>query len=114
MPYKTEVGGYHIPPEHDARRKLDDDDRAKIRALRAADPVKWSMYALAREFNVSKRLIQFTVHPERHAASLAARKARGGYVNERTKHAEYMRKHRARKYKLLLEGKLTHNENADA
>jgi hypothetical protein len=112
MPYKTEAQGYRIPPELDARRKLDDDDRAKIRALRAADPVQWSARALAREFNVSRRLIQFILDPAKHAENLKRRAERGGVKIDTARQTAHARKYRARKYQLFKEGKIKRHEDA--
>jgi hypothetical protein len=58
---------------------------------------------LAREYKVSKRLIQFVLFPERKAKNLEDRKARGGskqYYNK-DKHNEAMKIHRRYKYQLL-------------
>lgn len=101
MPYQHETKHKLLPANLDRRRKLTDEDRAEIRASMA--PTR----ALARAWGVSRRLVDFIRHPERHAANLAARQARGGsmryYDREaHTRHVRESRRHRqAHKDELL-------------
>lgn len=60
--------------------------------------------ALARDYNVNERLIQFIIYPERKELNYKLRLARGGskiYYNK-DKWRETMRFHRAYKKSLLL------------
>ena len=63
----------------------------------------YSQRKLATMFNVSKRLIQFTISPEKLAKNIELRNDRGGsniYYKKET-HTKYMRKHRRYKNDLL-------------
>ena len=88
-----------IPAELDARRKLSDEDRADIKALRNG-PDHLSYNQIAKKFGVSKRLIIFICDPESKKREYARRReriARGEYLNyDPQKNPEYMRRYRAR------------------
>lgn len=112
MPAKTDARGLFIPPEYDARRKLTDEERREIVKLYTEERDEWSMRRLAARFGVSRRLIQFTIYPERHAENLKRRAERGGYKTDTARQTEYMRRHRAHKKKLMEEGKLTDHGRA--
>lgn len=88
--------------QHDKRVKLTESQRDEILS---SDK---SIHALAKEFNVSRRLIQFIRDPAKLAANKLARDARGGSAHyyDKDKHCEYMRDHRAHKRKLIDCGKL--------
>lgn len=100
MPYKTE------------KLKIDNpfmDRRCKLLPCQKEQMVWWwkqgtSQRALARMFNVSRRLVQFTCMPEKKVKDLQNREARGGwkqyYVGGES-WAETIRKHRKYKYDLL-------------
>jgi hypothetical protein len=63
----------------------------------------YSQRSIASVFQVSKRLIQFIIDPEKHAENLQRRKERGGstiYYN-RLKNNEAMKDHRKYKHELL-------------
>ena len=64
-----------------------------------------SITQIAKDFKVSKRLIQFILFPERQIKNLEYRKERGGsviyYVKE--KHTKAIREHRDYKKELLNE-----------
>jgi len=63
----------------------------------------FSQRKIASMFNVSRRLIQFIIDPEKHKKNLEARRNLGGssvYYNKE-KHTAYIRKHRKEKHKLL-------------
>ena len=67
-----------------------------------------SINALARKYKVSKRLIQFTLFPERKELAkqrLAEKQKEGAYYNK-DKHKEYMKKHRDHKKDLYEKGLL--------
>ena len=105
MPYKCEK--LKIPKEYDKRIKLTDADKEEIqyRYLKVGGV---SQRELAREYGVSRRLIVFCIYPERQKINYQQRVARGGSKQyyDKTKNTNSMRKHRAYKQKLNLEGKL--------
>lgn len=109
MPYKSEKAG-HIPPAKDKRVKLTDDDRARIKQLHQSGD--WSQRALAAEFGVSRRLIQFIVYPEKlEAAKQAyAERRKDGRYYDPDAHTKAMRTHRAHKHQLYLNGELQPKE----
>ncbi len=90
-----------IPRDQDARRKLTPEDVDRIRGLYQADhPIR----AIAREFpHVSRRLIQFTLFPERLQAVNHPGHWKKYYDKEKQRVA--MRKHRARRRSLGLPNK---------
>lgn len=88
-------------PEDDKRVKLLEADKEEVRKYRGEG---WSMRQLAAHFNVSRRTIQFVIYPERMKQINYSGHWKKYY--DRQKNTEYMRKHRARKKQLLLEGKL--------
>jgi DNA-binding Xre family transcriptional regulator len=68
----------------------------------------WSQRALAKEFGVSRRLIQFIVFPEKMEQNKQRREERGGwrqYYDKETRRKD-MAKHRKWKKTLLEEGVL--------
>jgi len=90
-----------INPAADKRRVLTQQDKLDIYKAHHESGV--AIRALARQYRVSRRLIQFTCYPERHEHNLQLRAMRGGshaYYN-RTRNTETMRKHRAYKRELL-------------
>ncbi len=105
MPYKSErikIEG----TKHDRRIKLTEDDKELIRWLREEE--KLSQRKLAAQFNVSRRLIQFVLDPEKKKKDLENRAKRGGskiYYDRETQN-EAIKEHRQYKQKLFLEGKI--------
>jgi len=102
MPYKTEKTKIDCP-FLDRRTKLLPCQKQML---------KWwhdqgtSINKLAKMFNVSKRLVQFELFPERKVKNLEHRKDRGGsaiYYKGGSEWAETMRDHRKYKYKILKE-----------
>lgn len=100
MPYITENIAFK-DPFLDKRTKLIPCQR---------EMVHWwykqglSINKIAKTFNVSKRLIQFELFPERKAKNLSDRQDRGGssiYYKGGESWAKTMREHRAYKYKVL-------------
>lgn len=88
-------------PGVDARVKLSPDDKESIRRQR--NTLGTSQRCLAKEWGVSRRTIQFVLDPETLERNMERRRERGGeeqYYN-REMHAEYMRKHRDNKRRLL-------------
>lgn len=65
--------------------------------------IGYSQRAVAKMFNVSRRLIIFIIHPERLKKNLEARRDRGGHkaYYDKNKHKNYMKTHRKYKHNLL-------------
>ncbi len=101
MPFKSEAIEIHHT-KHDRRIKLTDEDKERIKTLGL------SQRALARMFGVSRRTIQFILHPEKLEENKRARKERGGWKQyyNKEKNTEYMREHRQYKQKLYLKGEI--------
>jgi predicted DNA-binding protein (UPF0251 family) len=109
MPYKFEK----IPinnPEHDKRVKLTAEDKENI-LLEYASGL-FSQRDLATKYGVSRRLIQFTLDPdkaERNKVLFAERQKDGRYY-DREKNNEYMKRHRDHKKELWNNGFLNEND----
>lgn len=86
-----------MPPDKDGRRKLTDEDKIDIVAMRNSID-KPSYNTIAKKFGVSKRLIIFICNPESKRAEYQRRReriARGEYRQYNAeKGAEYMRRYR--------------------
>tara|TARA_R110001606_G_C15213772_1_gene633200 strand:+ start:84 stop:398 length:315 start_codon:yes stop_codon:yes gene_type:complete len=103
MPYKhTEK---KIPKPLDRRVKLTDEDRVHIFELKGY----LSQRAIAKQYGVSRRLVQFIHDPEKHKKNLEARIARGGSKQyyDKDKWRELMKDHRRYKQQLYKNGELT-------
>jgi len=103
MPYQFE----NIPINNqklDKRVKLTDVDKENIKKEYETGTV--SINALARKYNVSKRLIQFTLFPERKekAKQQFAERQKDGRYYDKEKHKEYMKSHRGHKKELFNKG----------
>lgn len=94
MPYKSDKALIQ-GTKYDRRRKLTDDDKADIIKLSA----ELSIHQLAKNFGVSRRLVQFILYPERHEENLIRRKARGGSKMYYEKEANRLAVARLRHYK---------------
>jgi len=96
-----------IPKELDKRRKLSDADKEEIqyRYLKVGGV---SQRDLAKEYNVSRRLIVFCIYPERQEKNYKNRVNNGGSKSyyDKDKNREYMQKHRLRKKELNEKGLL--------
>lgn len=104
MPYKFETQKEKIPRELDKRVKLTYEQKMEIINLYGIK----SQRQLAKEYNVSRRLIQFIGDPEKHQKNLLRREERGGskqYYNKE-KNTKTMREHRQRKQELKQKGEL--------
>lgn len=109
MPFKFEK----IPinnPTHDKRVKLSDDDREKIRKEYATGSI--SQRGLAKKYGVSRRLIQFTLNPEKleTAKQQFAERQKDGRYYDKDKHKAYMKTHRDHKKELYHKGLLDKKE----
>ncbi len=114
MPYKS--SNIRLSPEQDRRRKLTEEQKDEI-----AHKYKTGLYSqrgLAREYNVSRRLITFIINPEGYnrAKELAKeRKKDGRYKCTKEEWAKVMREYRKYKQELYLKGELreeAHNVKA--
>jgi len=100
MPYKTGKLKFNNP-FLDRRCKLLPCQKERMKALWEQGE---SQRALARLFNVSRRLVQFTCMPEKLEECKQRRAERGGwkqYYKGGEKWAETMQEHRNYKYNLL-------------
>ena len=105
MPYKSEK--IKLPPEYDRRRKLYDEQKEEIR--HKYETGLYSQRKLAREYNVSRRLIQFVLDKDKYERVKEQRRERGKdgrYAYSKKEWAAIMRERRAYKQKLYLEGKI--------
>lgn len=81
----------------DRRMVLDDAQKDDVRAMHNKGV---SIREITRRMDVSRRLIQFILFPERLARNKDLRKARGASYYKREKHTQHVREHR--QYKTLL------------
>lgn len=101
MPYKSEkitISG----TTYDRRVKLTEAQRCEIRERYAAGGV--STYQLANEYGVSRRTIDFVLHPERYERcreQFKERRRDGRYDVPTEERADIMREHRRYKHKLF-------------
>ena len=104
MPYKSEKMRV-VGTKYDRRVKLTDDQKREIVELYAEGTI--GCLALAKRYGVSKRLIQFILHPDRMEANRQRLKE---YKDEHrpTKEelARTMREHRRYKQELYLKGEI--------
>lgn len=102
MPYQhTKL---RIPKKHDRRVKLTDAQRQQIKDLYG----DVSQRKLAKQFGVSRRLIQFIGCPEKHRRNLQRRAESGGSKQyyDKDKWRVQKRNHDRYKQELFLQGKL--------
>ena len=105
MPYKSEK--IKLSETQDRRRKLTDIQKEEIRHKYATG--LYSQRTLAKEYNVSRRLITFILDEEkqkRSAELLKERKADGRYKPTKEEWAKTIREHRRYKQELYLKGEL--------
>lgn len=105
MPYKSEK--IKLPKEHDRRIKLTDEQREEIREKYATG--LYSQRALAREYNVSRRLITFVLDDKKYQKAkeqFKERRADGRYKPTKEEWAKTQKEHRQYKQKLYLDGEL--------
>lgn len=105
MPYKSEK--IRLSKEQDRRIKLTDLQREEIRKKYATG--LYSQRTLAKEYNVSRRLITFVLDDEkkkRNAELLKERKSDGRYKPTKEEWAKTVREHRKYKQELYLKGEL--------
>ena len=103
MPYKSEK--IKLPPTKDRRRKLTDEQKEEIRLIYAEGKV--GTRPLAKQFGVSRSLIQIIVNPD-----IAERKKQRikehwrDYRPSKEEWAETMKEHRRYKQDLFLKGEI--------
>jgi DNA invertase Pin-like site-specific DNA recombinase len=103
MPYKSEK--IKLSPTQDRRRKLTDEQKEEIRSTYATGLV--GQRPLAKQFGVSRSLIQVIVNPE-----IAEKKKQRikehwrDYRPSKEEWAETIREHRHYKQELYLKGEL--------
>jgi len=99
MPAK--IDKMKVPKHADRRVKLNDDQRREVKAMHRAGH---SQRAIARHFDVSRRLISYILYPDKlaHAKKLYKERRKDGRYYKREKHTEAMRRHRQHKRLLLL------------
>lgn len=92
--------------EHDNRVKLTDIDHEKIRKEYTTGNT--SQRILAKKYNVSRRLIQFILDPEKAnvAKKQFAKRQQDGRYYDRKTHNAYTKKHRDHKKALYKKGLL--------
>ena len=100
MPSKVDKLAINNPLE-DRRVKLLPEDKDTIRELFANGQ---GIRSLARQFNVSRRTIQFICHPDKLKKNLEDRMHRGGYKQyyDKDKHAQYTKRYRKHKEEIFL------------
>lgn len=106
MPYKSEK--INLPPEYDRRRKLTEEQKEEIRVKYATG--FYSQRQLAREYNVSRRLITFCIDDtkrEKCAEQFKERRKDGRYKPTKEEWAAITRDHRQYKNNLYRQGKIS-------
>lgn len=96
MPYKFETDRFTVGKEHDRRRKLTDEQKEEI--VHKYSLGIYSQRQLATEYGVSRRLIQFTLDPEKQRANRELHSSSEYY--DKAKQREYMKRHRQHKKEL--------------
>lgn len=110
MPYKSEK--IKLSREQDRRIKLSPTQRKEIKEKHATG--LYSQRALAREYNVSRRLITFVLDDEKYQKvkeQLKERRADGRYKPTKEEWAKTQKEHRQYKQKLYVDGKLKESED---
>lgn len=102
MPYKTEK--MKLPPELDRRRKISNEQKEEIKHKYASG--LYSLNKLAKEYEVSKKLILITVNSEsRRKSEEYIKEHWRDYRPDKAEWAAIMREHRAYKNRVLKENK---------
>ena len=104
MPYIHETNHIKLVGLQDRRRKLTDEQKAEIIRLRDEG---WSLMKLAKEFDVSKKLILLIVNPESKTKNNKYIKDNWReFQQTKEKRNEAIKKTRRYKQKLFLKGEL--------
>jgi DNA invertase Pin-like site-specific DNA recombinase len=103
MPYKSEK--LKLPPTKDRRRKLTDEQKEEIRLIYAEGKI--GTRPLAKQFGVSRSLIQIIVNPDIEARKKQYVKDHWrDYRPSKEEWAETMKEHRHYKQDLFLKGEI--------
>ena len=103
MPYKSEK--IALPKKYDRRVKLTDEQKEEIRVKYATG--FYSQRQLAREYKVSRRLIQFCIDDNKRvkcAEQFKERRKDGRYKPTKEEHNQIMTEHRHYKEELHKKG----------
>ena len=104
MPYTHEVNHIKLVGLQDRRRELSDEQKAEIIRLRDEG---WSLMKLAKEFEVSKKLILLIVNPESKAKNDKYIKDNWReFQQTKEEHNEAVKKTRHHRQELFLKGEL--------
>ena len=104
MPYKSEKMRV-VGTKYDRRVKLTDEQKREIVELYAEGTI--GCLAIAKRYGVSKRLIQFILHPDRMEANRQRLKEhKAEYRPTKEEWARTMREHRRYKQELYLKGEI--------
>lgn len=104
MPYTHETNHIKLVGLQDRRRKLTDEQKAEIIRLRDEG---WSLMKLAKEFEVSKKLILLIVNPESKAKNDKYIKDNWReFQQTKEERTKAIRKTRRYKQELFLKGEL--------
>ena len=104
MPYIHETNHIKLVGLQDRRRKLTDEQKAEIIRLRDEG---WSLMKLAKEFEVSKKLILLIVNPESKAKNDKYIKDNWReFQQTKEKRTEAVKKTRHHRQELFLKGEL--------
>jgi hypothetical protein len=104
MPYKNQTLKLLIPKELNRRVKLTTQDKDSIRESYKLGHT--SQRALASLYNVSRRLIQFVLSPDKYEESKRIRNTRHTRYYNKEKQKEYIKKVRHYRQELYKEDKL--------
>lgn len=104
MPYTHETNHIKLVGLQDRRRKLTDEQKVEIIRLRDEG---WSLMKLAKQFEVSKKLILLIVNPESKAKNdKYIKDTWREFQQTKEKRNEAIKKTRRYKQKLFLKGEL--------
>ena len=103
MPYKSEKIKIQGTLK-DRRRKLTDDEKEQIKGLYKDTGI--SIHSLAKDFNVSRRTIQFILFPDRNDRAKQRFKEHWKDYYDRKKLTAATREKRRYKQKLYLKGEI--------
>ena len=104
MPYAHETNHLKLVGLQDRRRKLTNEQREEILRLRDEG---WSLMKLAKEFEVSKKLILLIVNPESKAKNDKYIKDHWReFQQTREEHSEAVKKTRRHRQELFFKGEL--------
>lgn len=106
MPYKSEYTKLKIQEKDKRNTKLSEQDKTEIKKL--YETGLYSQRQLAKQYNVSRRLIVFCIYPEKYEENRKQFKERQktGMYYDREKQREYTQKLREHRKELYLKGEL--------